>query len=367
MQDEHKTRSQLIAELDVLRESESLCRSLLQNVPDHILAVDANLRIISANRSFLGLSAAALVGTYFHSHVKEARQSHIKDRLKEVCRTNKPAQCEIQYDGPQGFIYYESNIIPRRSEDDIIGLTVTARNITQHKQIEQALQESEERFKLMMQQSPSVIELYDLDGLQIDVNHAYEVLWGFPASRTVRSFNVLKSKEVEATGLMKYVKRAYNGETVEVPAYRFDSTGATEGKGKGRVRWLNTKIYPLKDIEGTVQNIVITHEDITTRMQAANELTQSESKYRSMISNLMEGFYSVTLDGIILDHNAEFCRILGEPPEKDYRGMESPDLWKDGNARDVYLKTLRQNGFVKDYLVNVKRTDGKAEWHFHKP
>jgi PAS domain S-box-containing protein len=250
--------------------------------------------------------------------------------------------------------------VARRSKDKTVGLKLTARNITPHKQIEQALQESEERFKLMMQQSPSVIELYDLDGLQIDVNHAYEVLWGFPASRTVRSFNVLKSKEVEATGLMKYVKRAYKGETVDVPAYRYDSTGATEGKGKGRVRWLNTKIYPLKDIECTVQNIVITHEDITTRMQAINELTESERKYRSMISNLMEGFYSVTLDGIILDHNSEFCRILGESPQKDYRGMESPDLWEDAEARDVYLKTLKTNGFIKNYLVKVKRPDGKA-------
>jgi len=360
MKEGHKNKNELIADLAALRESEALCRSLLENVPDHIIAIDADYKIVSANRPFWGSSTAALLGTYIFSHVKEAEQSYLKERFEHVSKTGEPAQCEIQYDSPDGLVYYEANITARRSEDRTIGLTLVARDITTHKQIEQALQESEERFKLMVQQAPSVIELYDLDGLQIDVNHAYEVLWGFPASRTVNSFNVLKSKEVEATGLMAYVKRAYNGETVDVPAYRFDSTGATEGKGRGRVRWLNTKIYPLKDMAGTVQNIVITHEDITTRMQAINELTESEGKYRNMISNLMEGFYSVTLDGIILDHNSEFCRILGESPDKDYRGMESPDLWEDDKARETYVESLKKHGFIKNYLVKVTQTSGKA-------
>ncbi len=360
MKDKEKSQSQLNAELEALRDSEALCQSLLDNAPDHILATDTHLTILSANRPFLGVSTDALMGTCLYSHVKEARQASLKACLENVLETGEPAQCEIQYDSPQGTVQYEAKIVVRRSKDLAVGLAVTARDITTHRQIEQALQESEDRFRLMMQQSPSVIELYDLDGLQIEVNHAYEVLLDFPASHTVNSFNVLKSQEVEATGLMAYVKRAYHGEAVDVPAYRYDSTGATEGKGKGRVRWLNTKIYPLKDMTGTVQNIVIAHEDITTRMEVINELTESERKYRSMISNLMEGFYSVTLDGIILDHNTEFCRIMGEPPDKDFRGTESPDLWEDGQARDIYVTALKETGFIKNHLVKVKRADDKA-------
>jgi PAS domain S-box-containing protein len=144
-------------------------------------------------------------------------------------------------------------------------------DITQRKRLEQNLQESEERFRLMMQQSPSVIELYDLDGLQIEVNHAYEVLWGFPASHTVGLFNVLKSEEVKRRGLPQYLMKAYRGETVSLPEYEYDSRGPTEGKGKGRVRWLKTVIYPLKDEAGAVKNIVITHEDITERKKAEEE------------------------------------------------------------------------------------------------
>lgn len=144
-------------------------------------------------------------------------------------------------------------------------------DITARRQSERKLQQSEERFKLMMRQSPSVIELYDLDGLQVDVNEAYEELWGFPAGHTVGKFNFLASEEVKRKGLLPYAQEAYSGRTVSVPEYEYDSRGATEAQGRGRVRWLSTHIYPLKDPSGTVQNIVVTHEDVTERRWAEEE------------------------------------------------------------------------------------------------
>jgi PAS domain S-box-containing protein len=155
--------------------------------------------------------------------------------------------------------------------------------ITDHQQADEALIASERRFYMLMQQSPAVIEIYAIDGLQIAANEAYAELWGFPVSRTVNKFNVLKSKEVKASGLLKYVIRAYNGETVSVPEYEFDPTGATEAQGRGRVRWLSTKIYPLKDHSGTVDNIVITHEDITQRMQTEEALKQHREHLEELV------------------------------------------------------------------------------------
>jgi len=136
--------------------------------------------------------------------------------------------------------------------------------ITERKLAEKALLESEEKFKSLMQQSPFVVELYNLNGLQISVNKAYEELWDFPAATTLNKFNVLESKEVEETGLLEYVKRAYAGHSVVVPEYIFNPSGATEAKG-GRIRWLNTRIYPLKDESGKVTNIVVVHQDISER------------------------------------------------------------------------------------------------------
>jgi len=207
------------------------------------------------------------------------------------------------------------------------------------------LVDSEERFRLMMEQSPSVIELYDLDGLQVEVNRAYEELWGFPASQTVNKFNVLKSKEVVDTGLIEYLNRAYAGEAIQVPIYQFDPTGETESGGRGRVRWLSTRIYPLKDSSGNVCNIVITHEDITDKKQAEEAFKRSSQLAAA----------GQMASGIAHEINNPLATILAcaEVMQKDFEAinMDSPQLRK---LTDYTLlisdEASRASGIIGDLL-----------------
>ena len=174
----------------------------------------------------------------------------------------------------------------------------------------------EERFKLMMHQSPSVVELYNVEGLQIEVNNAYEELWGFPASHTVNDFNVLKSQEVIDTGLRKYVDRAYKGETVIVPPYQYDPRGETEARGEGRIRWLSTRIYPLisNDI---VTNIVIMHEDVTEKKELEESLIISEKKYKVLFEDSIDGYVLADPEtGIILDCNTVMADLVSRTKEE---------------------------------------------------
>lgn len=169
------------------------------------------------------------------------------------------------------------------------GLSIeNARRYSELELANQTIAVSQERFKAVMEQSPAVIEMYDLNGLQCSVNYAYEELWGFPASLTLNQFNILKSEEVKRSGLIEYVLRAYRGESVKVPEYQFDSTGKTEGKGKGRKRWLSTTIYPLKDSKNQVQNIIVTHEDITEQKETALLLAERNQKFKQLSQSAAE-------------------------------------------------------------------------------
>lgn len=210
---------------------------------------------------------------------------------------------------------------------------------------ESKLVDSEERFRLMMEQSPSVMELYDLDGLQIKVNRAYEELWGFPASQTVNKFNVLRSKEVVDTGLIEYVNRAYAGEPVRVPIYQFNPTGETESRGSGRVRWLSTRIYPLKESSGKVCNIVINHEDVTDR-----KTTEEAIKRSSQLAAAGQ-----MASGIAHEINNPLATIwaCAEVIEKDLEAInvDSPQLQKLND----YIKLIsdeasRASGIIVDLL-----------------
>jgi signal transduction histidine kinase/CheY-like chemotaxis protein len=163
---------------------------------------------------------------------------------------------------------------------------------------------------------------------------------------------VLKSKEVEDTGLMDYVKKAYAGESVKVPIYKFDPTGETEAKGKGRVRWLSTRIYPLKDKRGKVINIVITHEDVSEIKNAEEKRRELESQLRQ--AHKMESIGTLA-GGISHDFNNILSAILGNAD------MAIDDLPEQSPARysidQITLAGHRARDLVKQILAFSRQTE----------
>lgn len=147
----------------------------------------------------------------------------------------------------------------------------------------------DDHFKLLMDQSPSVIEIYALNGMQVAVNKAYEKLWGFPASTTLGKFNVFKSKDFVDKGIIDYINKAYNGEEVILPEYKFNPKGETETKKLGRGIWLSTRIFPLKDKHGKIINIVITHEDISDGKEIESNLKKSNERYYDLVETINSG------------------------------------------------------------------------------
>ncbi|MFT5241345.1 MAG: PAS domain S-box-containing protein [Kiritimatiellia bacterium] len=232
------------------------------------------------------------------------------------------------------------------SRGDVVRIAGVFVDITERKRVEEALQESEERFRSMMQQSPSVIEVYDRDGLLVAANEAYEKLWGFPISHTVNEFNVLESEEVERKGLMEYVKRAYAGEVVRVPEYEFDPKGPTEGKGPGRHRWLSTRIYPLKDVAGNVKNIVINHEDVSEHKHAEEMTQKLEAQMRQ--TQKLESL-GVMAGGIAHDFNNILYAIIGNADlALDEMSTEAVGL---DNLQEIKIAAQRASGLTDQMLA----------------
>lgn len=127
-----------------LQESEERWRSLVEYSPDHILTVDENLIIRYANFPSPGLTMEELVGTPIYKYVEEQRQSVIKALLENVLKKCESARYETKYITPDGaIIQYETHAAPRMSDGNAIGLTLSARDITERKRMEEELQKVE--------------------------------------------------------------------------------------------------------------------------------------------------------------------------------------------------------------------------------
>jgi len=112
-------------------------------------------------------------------------------------------------------------------------------------------------------------------------------------------------------------------------------------------------------LEKLEQRIKELEQDNIKHKRAEKKLRESESKYRNIINSLNEGFYSVTLDGMVQDHNIEFMRILGLDINMDGKGLELPDFWMNPEEREIYIDELMKNGFIEDYEINAKKNDGE--------
>lgn len=90
-----------------------------------------------------------------------------------------------------------------------------------------------------------------------------------------------------------------------------------------------------------------------------DDLTESELKFREIITFLDEAYYSCTTDGILLDHNQAFNRIFGFDASCDLKGEKLPDFWQNGDERDEYLKEITNNGLIKNYQINMLKSGGE--------
>ena len=111
--------------------------------------------------------------------------------------------------------------------------------------------------------------------------------------------------------------------------------------------------------EGKVNQVITIIRDITESKEMQIQLKESEENFRNMITNLDEGYYKVEMDGNILYHNPAFCKIAGYDPTENLIGTQQPFYWRKPEERDDYIGELLKKGFIRNYIVHVKKKNGE--------
>lgn len=196
---------------------------------------------------------------------------------------------------------------------------------------EGALSQSEVRFWTVIDQSASAVTIYDPEGNQLSVNNAWEKIWGIK-KEDAGDFNIFKYPELERLGLTEAFRRALAGRSQIMDDMLYDPE--VNGLIGVRKRWISPRMYPIKDHEGNVQNIVLTYEDITERKEAeeelikhrdrleeiiaerTEELRESEEKYRLLLDNQTDLVVKVDLAGRFLFVSPSYCRVFGKTEDE---------------------------------------------------
>jgi PAS domain S-box-containing protein len=115
---------------------------------------------------------------------------------------------------------------------------------------------------------------------------------------------------------------------------------------------------PIRDEKNRITGVVLVFRDQTDERAAQKALKESERKLRDIVRFLDEGYYCCSLDGLLLEHNLAFNRILGFGLDRDLKGTRLTDFWQNPDERQEYVRELAARGAVTNYLISAKTVDG---------
>ncbi len=349
---------------EALRESEQQYRTTINLMGDAIHIIDADLRFILFNTTFkrwseeLGLETDVIGRRIFD--VFPFLPDKVREEYQWVFNTGKTLITEeLSKFGDREFIT-ETRKIPVYEGGKVTRVVTVVRDITKRKRAEEALKESEERFRTIVEQSPVSIQIMTPDGWTIQVNRAWEELWGV-TRENLRDYNILRDEQLKRLGVMPYIERGFSGEATSIPPVEYD---VGEILGKGHKRWVQARIYPVKDERGGIRNVILMHEDITERKRAEQSLRDSEERYRVLYEDNPSMYFTVDAEGTVLSVNQFGAEQLGYTVE-ELVGQSVLKVFHEDDKEAVQqqLTACLQNfGQVARWEFRKVRKDGSTLW-----
>lgn len=194
-------------------------------------------------------------------------------------------------------------------------------DITERKLADEALRESEERFRLLAEHSADMISHLSPDGIYLYVSPAWERILGYSSEELVghSGFEFIHPDDIP--NMEQVQKTILEQQAVSTAIYRIY-------RKDGQVVWLETTIHTIRDPQ--TEEIIEVHlssRDITERKQVEEALRQSEDRFRRLTENASDMIYRMSLP----DGNYEYVspastEIFGYTPEEF---LNSPLLIKE--------------------------------------
>lgn len=220
-------------------------------------------------------------------------------------------------------------------EEDYSKVIVTTIDITERKQADEKLRESEERFRQLAGNIQEVFWMTDVKtGEELYISPAYEKIWGRPVEDILRNSNLFLESimQEDRDKVVSDLEAQRNGIATETE-YRIR-------RPDGVVRWIWDRAFPIFDASGKVIRLAGIAADITERQQSEEALRQSQESYRLLLNDAPVGVV-VHIEGKMVFANQTAAKIVKAASAQDLIGLPVMDFVHP-DERSQTIETLKR-------------------------
>ena len=329
--------------------------------PEAIQECAARVRILDVNKAAVQMyhadSKDHLMSTFTRG-IGEHERQNLKRGLTAITEGKTRASWESQdttIPGEPIIINVNSSVLPGH-EQDYSKVIITTTDITERKQAEEALRDSEEKYRLLFESNPLPMWIYDLETLRfLKVNGAAIDHYGYTESE----FMAMTIKDIrppaDVARLLGNISHVNNG---------MDRAGVWNHFKKDGSLIEVEIISHTVEFDGRPAELVLAN-DITERKRTENELRSSEERFRQLVDNIEEVFWMTdarTDQEIYASPAME--KIWGIPLD---RYLHEKDFYLNSlvpEDRAILLDAIQREkrGEKVEMEYRIVRPDGSIRW-----
>lgn len=340
--------------------SQSALQLITANAPVVLAYLDRDSRIVFANQAFVtrwSTDRDAVLGKPIADLIGDEAFAQIRSYVDRVL-AGEPVEFEADLPYPRlGRRYVRISYAPDRDRDGAVrGYLAAVNDLTDRRAMEEAVRESEERFRALAQHAPVGIFQANADCDYTFVNAAWCRMAGLDAADAMGDgwIGAIHPDDRQRV-LVTWQACARAGEpfACEHRFLRADSV----------VTWLQASAVPLRDAEGGVVGHIGTVVDITERKLAEFALRESEKRFRIVASRAPVGIFMADPNGDTVFVNSSWCTMAGMTPEEAQGRGWIQAMHPDDRERVLseWAEAVRKGVSSKAEFRFVRR-DGGVTW-----
>ncbi|AFY55245.1 PAS domain S-box [Rivularia sp. PCC 7116] len=366
------TPEKLQAEIEEKKQKEQFLRSIYEGVTEAIFVVDTTKEgefiyesINPVTEKLMGMTSKQVEGKTMEQVLPHNLALLIRERYNQCLSTGRSITYEecLRFDDDSEYSWWLTNLKPIYNQNSqIYRIVGTSVDITERKQAEARLRESERRFRAIFDSMYQFIGLLKPDGTLLEANQTALDFGGITKEDVVNcpfweNYWWTISPETQQQ-LQQAIKRAANGEFVR---YEVDVLGAGN-----KVTTIDFSLKPVFNDLGKVELLIPEGRDITEKKQIIEALQKSEERWNLALLGTGDGIFDWDLSTNEAFFSTQYKEMLGyadSEVENSYQG------WRDlVHPEDIDLAEATWKAYINHEIpqyraeFRLRCQDGSYKW-----